>query len=157
MESRFTREALFAQLHADLDDLLGRVESLPAKVAAVETSMQTTTAALLAGGDKYRAAVLALNDEAKEHLTQYMRVEAGKATTAMTADIAAAMQSAASSAFRSEASDKAAALVVALSEATKEFGRSKASRLGQLVLACGLSSLITVGLSLVLLRGLHVL
>ena len=137
MESRFTREALFAQLHADLDDLLGRVESLPAKVAAVETSMQTTTAALLAGGDKYRAAVLALNDEAKEHLTQYMRVEAGKATTAMTADLAAAMQSA------------------ALSEATKEFGRSKASRLGELVLACGLSSLITVGLSLALLRGLH--
>ena len=78
MESRFTREALFAQLHADLDDLLGR-SSRCRQVAAVETSMQTTTAALLAGGDKYRAAVLALNDEAKEHLTQYMRVEAGKA------------------------------------------------------------------------------
>ncbi len=157
MESRFTREALFAQLHADLDDLLGRVESLLPKVAAVETSMQTTTAALLAGGDKYRAAVLALNDEAKEHLTQYMRVEAGKAATDMTADLAAAMQSAASTAFRSEASDKAAGLVVALSEATKEFGRSKASRLGELLLACGFSSLLTVGLSFALFRGLHIL
>ena len=73
----------------------------------------------------------------------------------MTADLAAAMQSAASSAFRSEASDKAAALVLALTEATKEFGRSKASRLGELVLACGLSSLITVRAVVSPHSGLH--
>ncbi len=157
MEPRFTRESLFAQLHADLDELLERVESLPEKIAAIETSMQASTTALLAGGDKYRAAVLAMNEEAKAHLTQYMRVEAGKATAAMTIELAASMQLAASTAFRSEASDKAAALSTALARAAKEFGRARRSRLGELVLACGLTALTTVGLSFVLLRGLQVL
>ena len=157
MEPRFSREALFAQLHADLDDLLERVESLPEKIAAVETSMQASTTALLAGGDKYRAAVLAMNEQAKEHLTQYMRVEAGKATTAMATELAASMQLAATTAFRSQASDKAAALSTALAQAAKEFGRARRSRLAELVLACGLTASTTVGLSFALLRGLHVL
>lgn len=155
MEPRFTREALFAQLHADLDDLLGRIESLPEKVSKIETSMQATTTALTAGGDKYRAAVTALNEEAKTNLTQYMRLEAGKVTTAATDELTTAMQLAASTAFRSEASDKAAALGVALAQAAKEFSRSKWTRLGELVLACGLTSVTTAGLLFVLLRGSH--
>ena len=77
IEPRFTREALFAQLHTDLDDLLGRIESLPEKVSKIETSMQATTAALTAGGEKYRAAVTAMNEEARTNLKQYMRLEAG--------------------------------------------------------------------------------
>ena len=157
METRFTREALFAQLHSDLDDLLRRIESLPQTVSKVESSMQATTAALAAGGEKYRAAVTALNDEAKTSLTQYMRLEAAKATMAVTGELTAAMQSAASTAFRSEASDKAAELGIALAQAAKEFSRSKWSRLGELVLACGLTSLTTAGLLLVLLRGPHTL
>ena len=157
MGARFTREALFAQLHADLDDLLGRIESLPDKVARIETSMQATTAALEAGGDKYCAAVTAMNEEAKTSLTQYMRLEAGKATTAMTSELTAAMQSAASTAFRSEASDKAAALAVSLAQASKEFARSRRSRLVELMLACGVTSLTTAGLTFVFLRGLPAL
>ena len=157
MESRFTRESLFAQLHADLDDLLDRVEPLPKKIAAVETSLQASTKALLAGGDKYRAAVLAMNEEAKAHLTQYMRLEAGKAATAMTAELAEA----ASTAFRAEASEQSAAVKNALAQAAEVFGRSRRSRLGELVLACGLTAvttaLATVGLSFVILRGLHLL
>lgn len=46
METRLIREALFAQLHADLDALLGRVEALPEKVSKLETSMQETTVAI---------------------------------------------------------------------------------------------------------------
>ncbi|MEO8924493.1 MAG: hypothetical protein ABI330_16955 [Caldimonas sp.] len=157
METRLIREALFAQLHADLDDLLGRVESLPEKVSKLETSLQVTTTALIAGGDKYRAAVTALNEEAKTNLTQYMRLEAGKVTTAATGELTTAMQTAATTAFRSEASDKAAALAISLAHAAKEFNRSKWARFGELVLACGLTSLTTAGLVFVLLRGAHAL
>ena len=153
MEPRFTREVLFAQLHADLDDLLRRIEALPETVSKIETSMQATTAALAAGGDKYRAAVTALNDEAKTNLTQWMRLEAGKVTTAATGELTIAMQLAAATAFRSEASDKAAALGISLAHAAKEFSRSKWSRLGELVLACGMTSLTTAGLTFILLRG----
>lgn len=155
MEPRFVREALFAQLHADLDDLLRRIESLPGAVSKLEMSMQATTGALAAGGDKYRAAVTALNDEAKTNLTQYMRLEASKVTTAATGEVTKAMQAAATAAFRSEASDKAAALAISLSQAAKEFNRSKWTRLGELVLACGLTSLTTAGLLFVLLRASH--
>ena len=157
MEPRFTREVLFAQLHADLDDLLRRMEALPETVSKIETSMQATTAALVAGGDKYRAAVTALNDEARTNLTQWMRLEAGKVTSAATGELTTAMRLAAATAFRSEASDKAAALGIALAQAAKEFSRSKWTRFGELVLACGLTSLTTAGLLFVLLRSSHTL
>lgn len=153
MDPRFNREALFAQLHADLDDLLSRVESLPATIAAVDESMQASTSALLSGGDKYRAAVLAMNEEAKAHLTQYMRVEAGKATTALTAELATA----ASKAFQAEAANKAASVQSAMTQAVQGLGLSRRSRLGDLLVAAVLSSLTTVGLSFVILRVLHIL
>lgn len=65
---RTTREALMAELLGDVDKLLARVEALPVMVAAAEEKMTSTAKALEDAGDKYRMAVTAFTEQAKNRL-----------------------------------------------------------------------------------------
>lgn len=146
---RTTREALIAEVLGDLDGLLTRVEALPAMVAGAEGKLSETVAALDEAGDKYRLAVTAFTEQAKADLSEYLDLKTAHAAQLATKTVEeqrAALQEAARMAFRSEASDKAASLGVALGEAAKEFRRSMWSRMIEHAVTALIASTFTAGL-----------
>lgn len=149
---RTTREALIAEMLGDLDKLLDRVEALPAAVAAAEQSITGTVTALNEAGDKYRMAVTAFNEQAKADLSEYLDLKTTQIATKTVEEQRAALQDAARAAFRSEASDKAASLGLALGEAAKEFRRSMSMRLMEHAITALLASGITAGFVYAILR-----
>ncbi len=146
---RTAREALIAEVLGDLDGLLTRVEALPAMVAGAEGRLSGTVAALDEAGDKYRLAVTAFTEQAKADLSEYLDLKTAHAAELAAKTIEeqrAALQEAARVAFRSEASDKAASLGVALGEAAKEFRRSMWSRMMEHAVTALIASTFTAGL-----------
>ena len=67
-----TREALIAELLGDMDNLLSRVDALPAHIAESEKNLKNTLIALENGSDKYRIAITAFNEQAKKELSEYL-------------------------------------------------------------------------------------
>lgn len=143
---RTSREALIAEMLGDLDSLLSRVDALPALVAAAEEKLTGTVAALDSAGDKYRMAVTAFNEQAKAELTEHLDRKAVEVSARTLEESRAAMQDAARLAFRSEASEKAAKLGIALSEAAKDYRRSMGSRLIEHAVTAMVASLFTAGM-----------
>lgn len=146
---RTAREALIAELLGDVDRLLARVEALPALVAGAEGRLSGTVAALDEAGDKYRLAVTAFTEQAKADLSEYLDLKTAHAAQLAAQTVEeqrAALQEAASFAFRSEASDKAANLGAALGEAAKEFRRSIWSRMMEHAVTALIASGFTAGL-----------
>jgi len=141
-----TREALIAEVLGELDGLLARVEALPEKLADAENNLSATVAVLADAGDHYRLAITAFNDQAKAELTEYLERKAGQIAAKTIEEQRAAMQEAARHAFRSEASDQAASLSVAMGRAAKEFRRSSRARLVENALIALLASVCTAGL-----------
>jgi len=126
---RTAREALMAELLGDLDALLARVEALPAVVAESEKAIATTVTVLEAAGDKYRAAVMAFNEQAKADLNDYLDLKStqiASATAKAIEEQRAAMLEAARAAFYS-----------------KEFRRSKVDRVTEHLLTALISSALT--------------
>ena len=140
------REALIAEALGELDGLLARVEALPGMVSRAEQSLTATVAALADASDKYRMAVTAFNDEAKQELTEYLERTAGAVTAKTVEEQRAAMQESARLAFRSEASDKAASLGVALGHAAREIRKARGARFLDNVFTALLASVTTAGL-----------
>ena len=154
---RTTREALIAELLGDLDGLLARVEALPATVAGAESKLSGTVAALDDAGDKFRLAVTAFTEQAKADLAEYLDLKTAQAAHQAAKTVEeqrAALQEAARMAFRSEASDKAASLGVALGEAAREFRRSMWSRLMEHAITALIASGFTAGLVYAIVRGM---
>lgn len=151
-EPRTTREALIAELLGDLDTLYARAERLPQAVADSEAKLIGTVTALNEAGDKYRLAVTAFTEQARTELTEYLQRKAGDIAAKTVEEQRAALQDAARAAFRSEASDKAAQLGVSLGEAAREFRRSMGSRLLEHGFTALLSSMLTAGLVLYIVR-----
>lgn len=141
-----TREALIAEVLGELDGLLARVEALPDKVSSAELRLAAMVAALADAGDQYRMAVTAFNEEAKQELTGYLERTAGVIAARTVEEQRAAMQESARLAFRSEASDKAASLGVALGHAAKEIRQARWSRLFEHALTALVTSIFTSGL-----------
>lgn len=149
---RTAREALIAEVLGDLDALLARVEALPTVVAAAEEKLIGTVTALNDAGDKYRMAVTAFNEQAKADLSEYLDLKAAQVSTKTIEEQRAALQEVARLAFRSEASDKATSLGLALGEAAKEFRRSIWSRLWEHAITAVLASGFTAGLIFVIIK-----
>jgi hypothetical protein len=141
-----TREALIAEILGELDGLLARVEALPDKVASAELKLTATVAALADASDKYRLAVTAFNEEAKQELAEYLERKAGQIAAKTVEEQRAAIQEAARLAFRSEASDKAASLGVALGQAAKEIRQARGTRLLEHALTALVTSIFTSGM-----------
>lgn len=140
---RTTREALIAEMLGELDTLLARVEALPKEIATAESQVANSVASLNEAGDKYRMAVTAFTEQAKTELTEFLQRKASEVAAKTVEEQRAAIQEAARQAFRSEASDKAAALGVALGQAAKQFQRTMATRLFE----HGFTALVTSGLT----------
>lgn len=99
---RTMKEAYIAEILGDLDGLVDRVESLPALIASTEEKLTLTVKALDEGGDKYRMAVTAFNEQAKADLTDYLDKKAGQIAAKTVEEQRAAIQEIARLAFRSE-------------------------------------------------------
>lgn len=140
---RTTREALIAEMLGDLDVILARVEALPQLVAAAEEKLSNTVTAIEGAGDKYRMAVTAFNEQAKAELSEYLDRKTAEVSSKTVEEQRAAIQEAARIAFRSEASDKAANLGIALGEAAKQFHRSMWSRLVEHAITALIASIFT--------------
>ena len=154
---RTTREALIAEMLGDLDGLLNRIEKLPVLVDDAEGKLSNTVSALDEAGDKFRLAVTAFTEQAKADLAEYLDLKTAQAaqTSAKTVEEQrAALQEAARMAFRSEASDKAESLGIALSEAAKQFRRSMFSRLMEHAITALVASGFTAGLVYAIARGI---
>jgi hypothetical protein len=123
-DPRSVREALVAELLGDVDVILTRFEALVPAVADAEKRVLDSVAVLEGAGDRKTQQVTAQTLE--EHR--------------------AAIQGAAREAFRSEASDKATALGIALGEAAREFRRSRWDRFMDHAFTALLASLVTSGL-----------
>ena len=147
-EPRTTREALVAELLGDLDGLLARVEALPQVIVDAEARLNWTVTSLDAAGDRFRLAITAFTEQARGELTEYLERKAGEVASRTVEEQRSALQDAALSAFRSEASEMAARLGIALSDAAKEFHRSMLTRLLEHGLTALLASLLTAGLVL---------
>ena len=151
-DPRTTREALISQMLGELDTLFARAERLPQAVVESETKLIETVNALNEAGDKYRLAVTAFTEQARTELTEYLQRKAGGIAAKTVEEQRAALQEAARAAFRSEASDKAAQLGISLSQAAREFRQSRGSRLLEHGITALLSSLVTGGLVLYIVR-----
>lgn len=149
---RTTREALIAEMLGELDTLLARVEALPKEISAAETQVANTVATLNEAGDKYRMAVTAFTEQAKTELKEFLQRKAGEVAAKTVEEQRAAIQDAARQAFRSEASDKAAALGIALGQAAKEFRRTMVTRLLEHGFTALVASVFTSGLVVYFLR-----
>jgi len=115
-------------------------------VSSVESRLTATVAALTDASDKYRLAVTAFNEEAKQELTEYLERKAGQIAAKTVEEQRAAMQESARLAFRSEASDKASSLSVALGQAAKEIRQARWSRLLEHALTALVTSMFTSGM-----------
>ena len=91
-------------------------------------------------------AATAFNEEAKRDLTEYLERKASQIAAKTIGEQRAAIQESARLAFRSEASDKAASLGVALGHAAREIKRARWSRLFEHGLTALLTSAFTAGL-----------
>ena len=149
---RTSREALIAEMLGDLDTLLDRMEALPQVVAAAEEKLAATITVLNQAGDKYRMAVTVFNEHAKTDLAEYLDRTAVEISSKTVEEQRAAIQEAARMAFRSEASDKAANLARALSEAAQDFRQSVWSRLIEHTVTALIASGFTAGLVYAMLK-----
>lgn len=149
---RNIREALAAEILGELDTLLIRVEALPLIITSAEEKVSISVNALNDAGDKYRMAITAFSEQAKNDLADYLDRKTIEVTTRTVEEQRAAIQEAARMAFRSEASDKATSLGIALGHAAKEFNRSKWIRTGEHIVTAFIASTITCGLMFLLLK-----
>lgn len=149
---RTAREALIAEMLGDLDTLLARIEALPLLVSTAEEKISATVTALGDAGDKYRMAITAFSEQAKTDLSEYLDRKTLESASKTVEEQRSAIQEAARMAFRSEASDKAASLGLALGEAAKEFRRSMWSRLIEHAVTALIASGFTASLVYVILK-----
>ncbi|MEO5774973.1 MAG: hypothetical protein ABIQ32_12775 [Sphingomicrobium sp.] len=140
------REALVVQALGDLDSLLTRVESISSIVDGSEKRLQGTAAALDKAGDSYRMAITAYTESAKADLIEFTQRQGKQLADHTLEELRTSMHAAASAAFRTEASDKAAQLGIALGRAAKEFRRSLWSRLFEHGITALIAAACTAGL-----------
>lgn len=152
---RTAREALIAEMLGDLDTILARVEAVPALVSTAEEKIAATVKILEETGDRYRLAVTAFNEQAKTELSEYFDRKASQVAAKTYEEQRAAIQEIARSAFQTEAYEKAASLGIALSEAAKEFRRSKWSRMIEHSVTALLASVITLSIVLAIVKLPH--
>lgn len=138
-----SREALFAELFGDVDKLLLRVEALPNTISESESKIKATIEILETSSDKYRTAITEFTNQAKIELSDYLDRKTSEVTSKTTEEQRAAIQEAARLAFRSEASESAANLSLALSNATKDFKQARVSRLVEHGITAVFSSALT--------------
>jgi hypothetical protein len=81
MAPRTTREALIAEMLGDIDTLLTRCEAFTTKVDVLQAQMASNTATLDAAGERYRLAVGAFTEQAKQEVTRYLERKASEAST----------------------------------------------------------------------------
>lgn len=142
---RTAREALIAEMLGELDALLARVEALPAQVAGAEGKVAASVAALDEAGDRYRMAVTAFTEQAKVELTEYMQRKAGEVAARTVVEQRAAIQEIAVRAFQTETMERAAGLGAALTEAAREFRRSRWARLMEHAMTALIAASFTAG------------
>ncbi len=140
------KEALIAEMLGDMDTLLARFEALPALIAGTEERITGTVATLEDAGDKYRMAITAFTEQAKVELSEHFDRKVVEVSSKTVEEQRAAIQEIARLAFRSEASDKATTLGIALGKAAKEFRRSMWSRLWEHAITALIASGFTAGL-----------
>jgi len=150
-DARSMREALLIQALGDLDSLLTRVESISSIVDGSEKRLQGTVAALDKAGDSYRMAITAYTESAKADLIEFTQRQGKQLADHTLEELRTSMHAAASAAFRTEASDKAAHLGIALGRAAKEFRRSMWSRLLEHAVTAFAAAACTAGLLLAFL------
>lgn len=149
---RTTREALIAVMLGDLDKLLERVEQLPNTLVTCENKLQQTIKALNEAGDKYRSAVNVFSSQARAELTDYLQHTANEISTKAVEEQRIALHAAANAAFRTEAIEQATKLSLALTQAATAFHRSSKSRLLEHGLTALVSSILTAGFVLYVVR-----
>lgn len=152
---RTAREALIAEMLGDLDTILARVEAVPALVSTAEEKIAATVKILEETGDRYRLAVTAFNEQAKTELSEYFDRKASQVAAKTYEEQRAAIQEIARSAFQTEAYEKAASLGIALSEAAKEFRRTKWSRMIEHSVTALLASVTTLSIVLAIVKLPH--
>lgn len=149
---RSIREALVAESLGNLDDLLKRVEALPALIDAAEKQIAKTVVALEGAGDKYQMSITAFTERAKVDLNEHVDRISVQVSTRTMEEQREAIQNATLTAFRTEAFEKAASLGVVLRDAAEEFSRSKWSRLIEHGLTAVFSSALTGWLVFAIVR-----
>lgn len=149
---RSMREALAGVVLEEVDTLLSRAEALPQILDAAEQRVTTSVQALDAAGDRYRLAVTAFTEEARAELTEFLQRKAGEISASTAAELRQALEEAAQTAFRSEASDRAANLSVVLTRTLKEFRASTARRLVEHAATAVLSGAVAGGAVLFVAR-----
>jgi len=137
------REALAVQALEEIDALLLRVESLDSKVSSTESNLDATTKALLDAADKFRMAVTAFTEDAKNDLTEHIQRKGSEQIRATIEEQHSAMQEAARLAFRSQASDDAGKLAKTLKDAAGEFKRASWTRIAENIAVAVVASLIS--------------
>lgn len=146
------REALVVQALEEVDGLLVRVETLHSNVSTTESSLKATTEALQDAADKFRMAVTAFTEQAKEDLTEHIQRKGAEQIRLTIEEQHNAMQEAARIAFRSQASDDAGKLAKTLREAAGEFRRASWARMVENILIALSASAITSSAMYVMLK-----
>jgi|ThiBiot_300_plan_2_1041538.scaffolds.fasta_scaffold00112_8 sugar-specific transcriptional regulator TrmB len=139
---RTAREALIAEMLGEMEELLVRVEKLPAVLEDTEKKVANTVAALEGAGDKYRQALTAFNEEAKVELTSFLERKAAEIASKTAEEQRAVLQDEA----RRAVSDKVSVLGPMLEKAAREVRQSTGSRLAEHAITAFIASGTTAGL-----------
>jgi len=151
-EPRTTREALIAQMMGELDHLFDRAERLPDAIATAEARVAGTVKILDEAGDRFRMAVTKFTEDARAELTEHLQNKAAETTARTIEQQRAMLQEAARAALRVETSGRIVQLENRLVQTMAELRRSKGTRLMEHGLTALLSSLLTAGLVLLIVR-----
>lgn len=145
-EPHSLRHAIAAQLFDESEHLFSRVEKLPPLIEAANQQLAKTAQALDEGADRYRLALTAFNAEARDELSELVQRKSKEASIVIVEDHRATLHEIARAAFRSEASDKAAALANSLERASAELRLFRKSHLIETMIVSVASSAVTAAL-----------
>lgn len=128
IETHSRRAAATALILGELDELLARVESLPADLEAARASLADSITALEAAGDRYRMAITAFSDEARNEVTEYLQRKTFQETSRGLEEYRTAMEASARAVMGYESATAARQISAAVERASMLFRRSARAR-----------------------------
>lgn len=143
------RETLIKQALGEIDELVTRLERIAPVCKDADNKLTETVVALENATDRYRAAVTAFTEQARDELASYLEQRAAQVKAKTTEEIKVIMQETAQIAFRSEAIDRAGQLTIKLADCVSELQKARQRRIVEIVFSAALAAALTlVGLFL---------
>ena len=142
-DAHSARTAATALILGEIDQLLTRIEGLPAIVDASSNKLATTITTLNAAGDRYRLAVTSFTEDAKQETVEYLKRKTIQETSRTINEQRIAMDEAARSAFNKAAIQESNRICSALADVSVQLKKASRTKLIETAAVAVMSSAVT--------------